>query len=330
MRNQPKPTNLSRRRFSRMMALGGVGLTTPGVSAWYDRGAALVHVRRHSFLMGSVATFDVVAPTERDGFEAINRAVRVFHKVESLLSMYREDSEIAVLERHAGRDLVPISEDTEIVLQFALEMSRQTEGRFDVTIEPLMRRWGFREDPDIPVPRPTEAELRAIQDSIGFKHLHLESGFAALARPGMALDLGGIAGGYALDQAIEVLRSSEIAAALINFSGDVHSFGSMATGVPWKVHLLNPVTGRPKSEPINLEGQALSTSGAYENRRHDAAGASWGHLLLPSASQPLEPFGSVTVLHPSAMMADAWSTAVFVGSRIPEPQLTTTSVLRLL
>lgn len=310
-----------RRRFVRMMALGGVGLALPGVPAWHDGGARLVHVRRQSLVMGSVAAFEVVAPSARDGHAAINRAVRVFRRLDALLSMYRTDSEVAALERHAGHAPVPVSPDTEAVLRHALAFARRTGGRFDVTIEPLMRRWGFRRDPDRPVTPPTDAELRALQARLGSAHVHVAPGEAMLLRPGMALDVGGIAGGYALDRALDVLRQAEVAAAFINFSGDVHAFGAPAADTPWQVHLLDPVTRRPRAGALVLAGRALSTSGAYENRRHDAAGASWGHLLLPGRARPVEPGGSVTALHPSALAADAWSTAAFVGATPDDPAL---------
>ncbi len=311
---EPTDSRSSRRCFLRMMALGGVGLVVPGARAWRDRGAGLVRVSRQTLVMGSVAAFEVAAPTERDGYEAINRAVRVFRTVEARMSMYRADSEVARMARWAGKAPGPVSEDTEAVLRYALAVSRQTGGRFDVTIEPLMRRWGFREEPGHPVPPPTDADLRDLQARVGYEHLHLAPGRAFLNRPGMALDVGGIAGGFALDRAIETLRRAEVAAAFINFSGDVHSFGAPAADTPWQVYLLDPATRRPRTEAILLNGRALSTSGAYENRRHDDHGASWGHLLAPRTGRPVEPFGSVTALHPSAMVADAWSTAAYVGA----------------
>jgi len=306
------------------MAIGSVTLLTtplPLFGQWHDRGVGLVHVRRQSLVMGSVASFDVVAATEREGYAAISRAVRVFRELDARLSMYRIDSEVAFIARHAGKAPVPVSPDTVSVLRFARAVSEQTQGRFDITIEPIMRRWGFRQDPEQPVTPPPDEELRHLESRIGFRHLHIEEGSAVLGRPGMALDVGGLAGGYALDRAIATMKQSSVAAAFINFSGDVHSFGVPADGLPWTVRLLDPVTRQPRSEEILLLGRALSTSGAYENRRRDAAGRTWGHLLAPASGHPVAPFGSVSALHPSAMTADAWSTAAFVGARPDVPGL---------
>lgn len=307
-----------------MMAFGTATLLTtplPLFGRWRDRGVDLVRVRRQSLLMGSVASFDVVAATERDGYAAIEGAVRIFRKVDARLSMYRADSEVAAVARHAGKTPVTITVDTETVLRYAREMSNQTGGRFDITIEPIMRRWGFRQDPDRTIVQPSEKALRELEHRIGYEHLHLENGQAYLNRPGMALDVGGLAGGYALDRAIEAMKQFSVAAAFINFSGDVHSFGVPVDGVPWSVRLLDLITRQPLSDEIVLGGRALSTSGAYENRRHDDAGRSWGHLIAPDSGRPVAPFDSVTVLHSSAMIADAWSTAAFVGARPVEPGL---------
>ncbi len=319
-----KDNTPSRRCFVRQMALGSLTMLAtpfPAAAQWKAHGARLVHVRRQSLLMGSVASFDVVAATERDGFEAINRAVRVFRALDVRLSMYRADSEVAELARNAGKGPVPISPDTETVLHYALEMSHRTGGRFDVTIEPVMRRWGFRDDPDHVIKPPTDAELRALERRIGYRHLHIEAGTAYLDRPGMALDVGGLASGYALDQAIMAMKQAGVAAGFINLSGDVHSFGVPADGLPWTVRLLDPGTRQPRPEAIVLDGRALSTSGAYENRRHDDAGTSWGHLVMPASAHPIEPVGSVTALHPSAMTSDAWSTAAYVGAHPDAPGL---------
>lgn len=271
--------------------------------------------------MGSVASFDVVAPSEREAHAAINRAVEIFHDLDAKLSMYRADSEVAALEKAAGVEPVVISADTEEVLRQSQRIGRATHGRFDVTIEPLMREWGFRDDPNVPVTRPADAELRRFQSLVDHQKLLIEEERAYLQHPGMALDLGGIAGGYALDRAIDTMKSMDITAALINFSGDIHCFGAPAKNEPWTVHLVDPATREPQEEALPLQNEALSTSGAYQNRRRNRTGQSWGHLLHPDLGTPTEPIGSVTTLHPSALEADAWSTALYLGADSPDSDL---------
>jgi thiamine biosynthesis lipoprotein len=113
------------------------------------------------------------------------------------------------------------------------------------------------------------------------------------------------------------MKKCDISAAFINFSGDIHCFGQPMEGEKWPVYLLDPHTQQPKREPVMLLNEALSTSGAYQNRRRADSEHSWGHLLLPDQAEPIEPVGSVTAIHPSAMVADTWSTAAYVGAEPP-------------
>ncbi|MFB6098779.1 MAG: FAD:protein FMN transferase, partial [Salinibacter sp.] len=295
--------------------------TGQALAAWRDRGASLTRVQRQSLAMGSVVSFDVVAPSEEDGYAAVNEAMEIFRALDATLSMYRPDSEVAALEEAAGDTAVSISSDTATVLRRAQALARTTDGRFDVTIEPLMRRWGFRDSPESPVSPPTDTQLRRLQSLVDYRKLSVKDDRAFLERAGMALDLGGIAGGYALDRAIETMQSMNVAAALINFSGDLHCFGRPASGQPWTVHLVDPATLEPREDAIPLRDEALSTSGSYQNRRHTRSGDSWGHLLQPDLGSPVEPTGSVTAIHPSALEADAWSTALYLGAEARDPDL---------
>lgn len=291
--------------------------------SWRDRGVSLERVHRQSLVMGAVVSFDVVAPTEQDGYAAINEAVDVFRDLDRKLSMYRSDSETMALEDAAGEAPVPISSDTSTVLRRAQALARTTNGWFDVTIEPLMRQWGFRNDPEKPISRPTDAQIRHLRSLVDYRKLVVKDDRALLEKAGMALDLGGIAGGYALDQAIDRMRSMDVAAALINFSGDLHCFGQPVSGHPWSVRLVDPATLEPRAEAIPLRDEALSTSGSYQNRRHTRTGDSWGHLLRPDLGNPVEPIGSVTAIHPSGLEADAWSTATYLGAKPHPPELRT-------
>ena len=304
-----------------MIALSGAGwfLTDRLVAGghWHDGGQPLRMVERNSLVMGSVISFSVIAGTKQDGYHAINEALNVFHRIEKSCSMYRDDSETSQIGRWSGREAVSVSEDTLAILSKALEVYKQSEGYFDITVNPALRRWGFRSDPDAPVIPPTDEERKRLEQVIGTQHLIIEDGKVYLNKKGMSLDVGGIAGGYALDQAIAVMKKCSIAAAFINFSGDLHCFGRPASGTPWTARLYDPVTQSVLSDPVELHDEALSTSGSYQNRRSDGHGHSWGHLFLPAEAEPVAPCASLTAIHPSAMTADAWSTAEYVGAKSP-------------
>lgn len=313
---------IDRKSFLKIAATSGLGIfagaATPFSNRWRERGVSLVSVERSSLVMGSIARFEVVAEHEKDGYEAIRRAVEVFRKLDDKLSMYNPSSEMGTLAKSAGKQPVLLSDDSVNVLNFAKKTWHQTGGKFDVTIEPAMKKWGFRKDPSTKVERPGDQELKKLEEIIGSNKLYIDGNQGYLEKQDMAVDLGGIAGGYALDHAIEEMKRADVAAAYINFSGDIHCFGKPLDGSGWPVHIYNPQTNQPLVDPVILEDEALSTSGAYQNRRDGIKQDSWGHLFLPGEARPVEPTSSFTAIHTSAMAADAWSTAGYVGAQTPD------------
>lgn len=314
--------SIARKQFLKLAVTGGVGALFGGSSlvpdSWKDGGVELTAVNRQSLVMGALISFQVIAENQSAGYESIRKAERIFREHEQIFSMYDENSEMAKLAKAAGKRSVPVSDEACQLLTFAKRMYKDTGTRFDVTIEPAMKRWGFRRNPGESITAPTDKELRELERFIGSDKIYIENNNIGLSEHGMAIDTGGIAGGFALDRAIEIMKESDVAAGFINFSGDIHCFGQPMDGQNWPVYIWNPQTQQPLAEPIELKNEALSTSGAYQNRRHHKPHNSWGHLLLPSKAKPIEPVSSVTAIHPSAMVADAWSTAAYVGANPPK------------
>ncbi|TYP93295.1 thiamine biosynthesis lipoprotein [Fodinibius salinus] len=312
--------SVDRKQFLQLAITGGLGTLLGGSvipDKWSEGGVSLTSVSRQSVVMGAMISFQVVAETEKAGYEAIRRAEQTFRSLEKKFSMYDEKSEMAMLARKAGTKPVVVSDESVELLRFAKNVYQQSDNYFDVTVEPAMKRWGFRDNPGKVISRPTDEELRNLECIIGSDKIIIENNNILLAEQGMAIDTGGIAGGYALDKAIDTMKKCDISASFINFSGDVHCFGKPFKGQKWPVYLVDPQTQQPIADPVELSNEALSTSGAYQNRRHNSKEQSWGHLLLPNQAEPVEPVGSVSAVHSSAIYADAWSTASFVGADVP-------------
>jgi len=312
--------SVDRKQFLELAITGGLGAVFGGSvipEKWGEGGISLTSVSRQSVVMGSLISFQVVTETEKAGYKAIRRAEQIFRSLEHTFSMYDEGSEMAMLARNAGTGPMDVSDEAIELLTFAKDVYRQSGTYFDITVEPAMKRWGFRKNPGQKISQPTEDELRNLERIIGSDKITIEGKKVLLAEQGMAIDTGGIAGGYALDKATAAMKKCDISAAFINFSGDIHCFGSPLEGQKWPVYLVDPQTQQPLKEPILLSDEALSTSGAYQNRRGSSEEQSWGHLLLPKQAKPVEPVGSVTAVHSSAIYADAWSTASFVGASVP-------------
>ena len=229
-------------------------------------------------------------------------------RLEKLLSYGDPGSEVAAINCAAGEKAVAVSPETAAVIREALAHSELSAGAFDPTIAPLLELWGFREG-DYRIPAPEElAEAAAAVD---YRAVEAGEGAVRLARQGMALDLGGIAKGYIVDRGLDLLARRGVEHALINAGGDVGILGPKADGSPWRVGIKHP-----RSEallaviPWDKRG-AIVTSGDYE-RFFERDGLRYHHILDPQSGQPASALVSVTVVAPTAVQADALSTALFV------------------
>ena len=240
-------------------------------------------------------------------------------RLELTFSRFHSSSELSRLNRHAAEG--PVVTDPEVfqLLASALDVSEKTGGAFDITVGQLTRSWGFAErQPRIPEAR----ELAAAREQVGWRNVKLDAAWRTVlfARPGLQLDLGAIAKGYAVDRAIEMLRSVGVSALV-----DAGSSSMAATGEAfvsgWKVSIASPVDRALTICEVELGKRALSTSGVREQSFvHD--GRTYSHLLDPRDTDPLNSATGaqatarqvlqVTVLAPSSMLADALSTAMFV------------------
>ncbi|MFO7870186.1 MAG: FAD:protein FMN transferase [Kiritimatiellia bacterium] len=235
-------------------------------------------------------------------------------ELESLLSVYRSDSEISRLNASAGRSAVNVSRHTRAVLELALLYARRTGGLFDPAVAPLMKLWGFRNG-RIKKP-PDEASISAALRLAGYSRLELSGNSAFLNKAGSAVDLGGIAKGYAVDVCYTNLSASGAANFLVNLGGNMR-----CRGVPdprnlegkWKIGVRNPFDADSIIGTILLPGgMAVATSGSYE-RFVTIDGARYCHIIDPRTGYPVSGTAGVTVIAPTATEADALSTALFAA-----------------
>jgi len=225
------------------------------------------------------------------------------------MSLHRPDSELVRVNERAAAGPVRVSPDLFRVLVKAQEIAAETEGGFDVTIRPLTQLWGFiwKE-----YRLPTAVELERALPLVNHRRLVLDSAAQTVRFqiPGMSLDLGGIAKGYAVDGAIEKLRAGGISNALVRAGGDLRVIGSPPGASHWEVQLEDPQkTGRRTL--LSLRDAALSTSGNYENF-FIVAGRRYSHILNPRTGLPVEKIAACSVIAPTCLESDAWATALFV------------------
>ena len=229
------------------------------------------------------------------------------NRLESLFSVTREQSDISRLNRADGQS-VTVSEDTASVLQTAGEVYRDTDGCFDPTIYPVVRLWGFTGDS---FRVPDDAELQNALQYADFSRVSLDGASVTLQK-GAQLDLGGIGKGYAGKKCRDLLKKSGVQSALLSLGGNVQTVGLKPDGSQWTVALKNPDGGKSLCK-IRVGECAVVTSGGYE-RYFEQDGKRYHHIIDPKTGKPSDSeYKSVTVICEDGALADALSTAFYVG-----------------
>jgi thiamine biosynthesis lipoprotein len=261
--------------------------------------------------MGTRFQFILYAPDEAAARRTASAAFDRIAALDAIMSDYRPTSELMRLCEKAGREPVPVSEDLFTVLARAQEFSRLTAGAFDVTVGPVVRLWReTRKTRQLPDPK-TLAEARAL---VGYNQVQLDEKIRTvrLLKPGMLLDLGGIAKGYAADAALAVLKKHGIDHALVAAGGDIAVSGPPPGSGGWTVGIasLERPNGKPRRSLL-LKGSAVSTSGDAE-QFVEIGGVRYSHIVDPRTGMALTGKNSVTVIAHDATTTDALATAVCI------------------
>jgi thiamine biosynthesis lipoprotein len=261
--------------------------------------------------MGTVVSLTLAGP-ERDRVRPLADGLKsAMAGMESRWSLYDPKSEVCVLAAGAGKASAQISPDTEEVLRLAIRYAEVSGGAFDPTVAPLVRMWGFSGG-ELPKRLPTDAAVAAARARVGYARLAVGKGVARLADPGMTVDLGGIAKGYAADLCCERMEDLGVRRAMVNVGGNIRVMGPAALGRPWRIGIRNPFDRDTIVGVIELPaGMAVATSGNYE-RFVTIGGRRYAHILDPRTGRPVEGMAAVTVIARTAVEADAMSTALFV------------------
>jgi len=239
--------------------------------------------------------------------EAVRLARAEILRLDRLFSVTRVESDIGRLNAAGGETLL-VSAETAEVLDLALELWAETEGRFSPGLYALQRAWGFTTEENRV---PAEEEIRALLESVDLGGIHLE-GLYVTVPAGLELDLGAIAKGYVGDRLLALLTELGTEAAIFSLGGDVIALGGHPGGGPWRVAIRNPL-GEGFLGTVELWGGAVNTSGSYERRFVAEAGEVYHHILDPETGRPARSgLVSVTVVSREGARGDAWSTALFV------------------
>jgi thiamine biosynthesis lipoprotein len=273
-----------------------------------DRPAALVE--RSFVSMGSSLRVAIWTTDEAGAAAAAARVAAEFDRLDALLSVWRDGSDVVRMNAAAGVSPVPVSPETIDVLEAGLAAGHQTGGKFDITFGALADLWKFDHDQDNTIPARTAVEARLPLVDYTAVRADRQAGTAFVSRSGMRVHLGGIGKGYAIDRGADLLRAGGFHHFLIQSGGDLYVSGTRG-GAPWALGIADPRQPDRVFASLRLTNATLSTSGDYE-RFFVKDGVRYHHLLDPDAGEPARLCRSVTIVSTRAILADALSTGVFI------------------
>jgi thiamine biosynthesis lipoprotein len=239
-----------------------------------------------------------------DAFDEVDR-------IDRLMSHYKADSPLSRINREAARHPVAVEPELFDFIAESVRYSRESDGAFDITVGPLMKAWGFfRGDGRLP----SEDDVAAARRTVGSRHVIMDAVERTIAfdTPGVALDLGGIAKGYAVDRAVRLLRERHVTAALVSAGGStIYAFGAPPDRRGWDVAIQDPVDARKTAFTTTLKDRALSVAGSSE-KSFEADGVRYSHIMDPRTGRPAQGLLSIAVIAPTGTAGDALDDAFFV------------------
>jgi thiamine biosynthesis lipoprotein len=261
--------------------------------------------------MGTLARIVVYAASSEAAAVATRSAFERIRELDNVLSDYKTESELTRLSHQSGGSPIQIGSDLFQVLAAAQSLAVRSDGAFDVTVGPVIRLWRrARRQRALPDPD----RLSAALELTGFRRLTLDAKkqTAQLAKPGMLLDVGGVAKGYAADEALKMLKRAGIERALVALGGDIAVSNPPPGKKGWSIEVatLN-LADAPKPPPLLLHNAAVSTSGDAE-QFVEIGGIRYSHIIDPRTGNALTGRRSVTVVAPYGIDSDALATAVSV------------------
>ena len=273
-------------------------VATPASAEWYGQAIDL---------MGTRVSVELWHEDEAEGSALVAQVLDEYRRIDAAMSTYREDSEISRINRDAATMPVPISDEIEFLLEASLDLSRASNGAFDISYESVGYLYDFRARR-----RPDRAAIEAAIGAVNYQRILLDTaaGTVRFGVPGMRINLGGIAKGYAVERGAQMLRAAGVQHALLNAGGDTRVIGDRR-GQPWIIGIRHPRLEDEIATRLPIVDEAISTSGDYE-RFFEEDGRRYHHILNPATGEPTETLLSATVIGPDATFTDGLATTIFV------------------
>lgn len=270
--------------------------------------------------MGTVVRVELWEEEEAAANAAMTAVMDEMHRIDARMSTFKPESELSHINREAAHKPVVISEEMFELITRSIEFSKLSGGAFDITFSSVGYLYNYREHT-----KPTDTEIAKALPGVNYRHLRLDRKKRTIrfARPGVRIDLGGIAKGHAVDNCIALLKKRGITNAIVTAGGDSRLLGDRR-GRPWNVGIRDPRQRDDVVTVLPLADVAISTSGDYE-RYFEEDGVRHHHIINPKTGKSANGIRSVTVIGPNGVTTEGLTKSVFVrgakeGMRLIESQ----------
>lgn len=263
--------------------------------------------RRDEAVMGTAIHVELFSVDKQRGDAAADAVIAEMHRIDRLMSPYRPDSELSLVNREAAHRPVAVCDELFGLLAASLHFSELSGGAFDITYASVGRLYDYRAGI-----RPSDAQIAQAREGIGWRHLQLDAVARTVrfAHSRTAIDLGGFAKGHAVDNAARILAEHGVRHAIVSAGGDSRLIGDRC-GRPWTIAIRDPRRPGEVVAVLPLEETAVSTSGDYE-RYFEVDGVRCHHLIDPRTGRSPDTIRSVTILAADGLTTEALSKTVFV------------------
>ena len=262
---------------------------------------------REEAIMGTRIAVEVWHEDPAAAEKAIDAVIAEMRRIDTLMSTYKPESQLSRVNREAAAGPVRVDPELARLVARALEFSEMSGGAFDITYASVGYLYDYRSGK-----HPTDAEIAAALPAINWRHVAVDAAASTIRflKPGVRIDLGGIAKGHAVDSCISILAARGISNATVTAGGDSRILGDRR-GRPWIVGIRHPDDRERVIARIPLEDAAISTSGDYE-RFFDEDGVRYHHIIDPKTGKSPHGIRSVTIIAPASTLAEGLTKSVFI------------------
>ncbi len=256
-------------------------------------------------MMGTLISLEIDSPNQQQAVTCVGQVFDEFNRIEQLMSPYIAESEISLINNKAAAQTVAVSPELFDLLKTSIEFSELSAGAFDISFASIGYQYDYRKKI-----QPDEKHIKLALPSVNYRNIELQANTVHFTHAGMRIDLGGIAKGYAVDRAIDLLQKCGISSGIVSAGGDSRIIGDK-NGRPWIIGIQHPRNKDAYALRIPLSNTAISTSGDYE-RYFLTNDERIHHIINPRTGRSAKRSWSASVIGPDATTTDALSTTLFV------------------